>query len=388
MSFIQNLFTSRDNNSNSATYVGQQDRLWWDPVTNRFYYSDGNTPGGFPVGGGGNVTTDRLVNGAFEFVLTPTGNVTAPGSILPSANVSYDLGSPTNAWRSLYISGNTLYIANENMSVNPSTGVWNFTSNGANINLGANSTFANIAVNIASANAISVSGNITTQGAVSASGNVTVGNLTVTGKINSSFIPSESNVHSLGNSTNRWANLWLTGTTIYLGNSIIDSTPDGSTVNILTANAALANVVAGNVTTGGLVSASGNITGNYFVGNGSQLTGISVSSNKIFNGNSYANISAASGNVEINANGQSWLFGTSGNLTLPGNTVSINYANGTPYGGAGSSLPPQTGNVGKILSTNGTSPLWETMPGVFGLVIDGGDAAFASLDFIIDGGPA
>ena len=279
MSFIQNLFTSRDNNSNSATYVGQQDRLWWDPVTNRFYYSDGNTPGGFPVGGGGNVTTDRLVNGAFEFVLTPTGNVTAPGSILPSANVSYDLGSPTNAWRSLYISGNTLYIANENMSVNPSTGVWNFTSNGANINLGANSTFANIAVNIASANAISVSGNITTQGAVSASGNVTVGNLTVTGKINSSFIPSESNVHSLGNSTNRWANLWLTGTTIYLGNSIIDSTPDGSTVNILTANAALANVVAGNVTTGGLVSASGNITGNYFVGNGSQLTGISVSSN-------------------------------------------------------------------------------------------------------------
>ena len=159
------------------------------------------------MGGGGNVTTDRLVNGAFEFVLTPTGNVTAPGSILPSANVSYDLGSPTNVWRSLYISGNTLYIANENMSVNPSTGVWNFTSNGANINLGANSTFANIAVNIASANAISVSGNITTQGAVSASGNVTVGNLTVTGKINSSFIPSESNVHSLGNSTNRWANL-------------------------------------------------------------------------------------------------------------------------------------------------------------------------------------
>ena len=262
MSFIQNLFTSRDNNANSATYVGQQDRLWWDPVTNRFYYSDGVTPGGFPVGSGGNVTTDRLVNGAYELILDATGNVTAPGAI----------------------------------------------------------------------------------------------------------------------------------------------------------------------------SAVGNVTANYFIGNGSQLTGINVSTNKIFNGNSYANVAVPDGNVEINANGQSWNFGTNGNLTLPGNTVSINYANGTPYGtgstagnvtiqnqgntlttaantinftgngvsstnvgnvvtvnvtaGSGSGLPPQTGNVGKILSTDGVNPLWEYMPGVFGLVIDGGDAAFASLDFIIDGGPA
>ena len=63
MSFIQNLFTSRDNNSDSATYVGQQDRLWWDPVTNRFYVSDGVTPGGIAVGGGGNAD---LGNWAFS----------------------------------------------------------------------------------------------------------------------------------------------------------------------------------------------------------------------------------------------------------------------------------------------------------------------------------
>jgi hypothetical protein len=281
LSFIQNLFTSRDNNANSATYVGQQDRLWWDPVTNQFYYSDGETPGGFPVGSGGNVVTNKLVNGAYELVLDASGNVTAPGA----------------------------------------------------------------------------------------------------------------------------------------------------------------------------VSTVGNVTANYFVGNGSQLTGINVSTNKIFNGNSYANVASADGNVEISANGQywnfatdgnltlpgntskiygsannfavytnpastsgleistdtetnlfnqnivniitnvgtsnkRWEFGTDGNLTLPGNSVSINYANGTPYGGSGTGLPPQTGNVGKILSTNGTTPLWETMPGVFGLVIDGGDAAFASLDFIVDGGEA
>ena len=276
MSFIQKLFTSRDNNANSATYVGEQDRLWWDPVTNQFYYSDGNTAGGFPVGGG-------------------SGNAVPAGS-------------------------NTQIQFNNNNSFGASPSL----------------TFDN-----------------------------------------------SSNVLTLG----------------------------------------------------GSITATGNVTANYFVGNGSQLTGINVNTNKIFNGNSYANIAVADGNVEINANGQSWNFDTAGNLTLPGNSVSINYANGTPYGGTGNitagnvtiqnqgstlttavntinftgngvvasnvgnivtvnvsggggSLPPQTGNAGKILSTDGVNPLWETMPGVFGLVIDGGDAAFASLDFIIDGGPA
>ena len=48
MSFIQNLFTSRDNNANSNTYVGQQDRIWYDS-TMGFRVSDGNTPGGTPA---------------------------------------------------------------------------------------------------------------------------------------------------------------------------------------------------------------------------------------------------------------------------------------------------------------------------------------------------
>jgi len=38
------------------------------------------------------------------------------------------------------------------------------------------------------------------------------------------------------------------------------------------------NVVGGNILTNGYVSALGNITGNYFFGNGSQLTGITANS--------------------------------------------------------------------------------------------------------------
>jgi len=45
--------------------------------------------------------------------------------------------------------------------------------------------------------------------------------------------------------------------------------------------------------------------------------------------------------VSDRTNSNQWAFGTDGNLTLPGNTSSINYANGQPYGGGSAN----TGNV-------------------------------------------
>lgn len=390
---IQKIRSSHVKNISAEEYAGYQGLIWFDEFTGELRIWDNNVPGGRLIYNNGPGATNKLVNGAYEFSLGSTGNVTAQGSLLPNANVSYDLGSPTNAWRSLYISGNTLYIANENMSVNSSTGVWNFTSNGAAISMGANSIFANIA-----ANSVSASGNITAD-------------------------------YFVGNGSQ------LTGLPATYSNAQVST--------YLASGTNSANIVT-----------SANISGNYFVGNGSQLTGINVSSNKIFNGNSYANIPVANGNVNIGAGGNIWAFdttgnltlpsgpklmpgypgggyianvaslagtdvylanidgsswigidggtprmgwdstnkywnfGSDGNLTLPSGTPSINYANGTPYGGGASSLPPQTGNVGKILSTDGTNPLWAAMPGVFGLVIDGGSAAYSSPDFIIDGGAA
>ena len=79
---------------------------------------------------------------------------------------------------------------------------------------------------------------------------------------------------------------------------------------------------SGNIT-GGNISATGNISGNYVLGNGSQLTGINASSNKIFNGNSYANIATANGNLVVNVGTDgygTWTFETgTGNLVGPGN---------------------------------------------------------------------
>jgi hypothetical protein len=47
------------------------------------------------------------------------------------------------------------------------------------------------------------------------------------------------------------------------------------------------------------LSVSGNVTGNYFIGNGSQLTGINVTSSQISNGTSNVAIVAANGNVQV-----------------------------------------------------------------------------------------
>lgn len=139
MSFIQNLFTSRDNNAQGSTYVGQTGRLWWDPDRNGIYYSDGSTPGGILVGGaGGNGTpggsnTQIQFNNAGSFggssnftfngtTVTITGNV-APGNILTD-NYLYANG--------VSIFGNTPFTGNtnfSNISVTGTANLGNFTIN-------------------------------------------------------------------------------------------------------------------------------------------------------------------------------------------------------------------------------------------------------------------
>jgi hypothetical protein len=102
MTYIQNLFSSRDNNADGATYVGQTGRLWWNPDTNSLYYSDGTTPGGIAVGAGGN-PFDQLLN-TFNSVtfaninITDTaniGNLNVSGSVTFANTSTIDLGNLT-----------------------------------------------------------------------------------------------------------------------------------------------------------------------------------------------------------------------------------------------------------------------------------------------------
>lgn len=65
--YLMNFFTSRDNKSDPATYVGQQARMWWNPRDNTIYVSDGVTPGGVAVTGGGGGGNPAGPNGAIQF---------------------------------------------------------------------------------------------------------------------------------------------------------------------------------------------------------------------------------------------------------------------------------------------------------------------------------
>ena len=103
-----------------------------------------------------------------------------------------------------------------------------------------------------------------------------------------------------------------------------------------TGNISGGNIIAvQDVSAGGNVSAVGNIIGDYFLGNGSQLTGINVSSNRIFNGNSEANIGTTGGNANISIDGVSNVaVFTSLGLDVTGNiSASGNVSPGLFYGG-------------------------------------------------------
>lgn len=88
---IQNLFTSRDNNLDGNTYVGQLGRLWYNPDTNSLYASDGATVGGIPVDlatganiVANNITVNQITSTTGTVALT--GNLTISGNISPASN--------------------------------------------------------------------------------------------------------------------------------------------------------------------------------------------------------------------------------------------------------------------------------------------------------------
>lgn len=68
--WIQNLYTSRDNQTVGTQFVGQQGRLWYDPETNTIRVSDGQTPGGIIVAGGGSggIGVSQIDGGAADSV--------------------------------------------------------------------------------------------------------------------------------------------------------------------------------------------------------------------------------------------------------------------------------------------------------------------------------
>jgi hypothetical protein len=91
MSFIQNLFSSRDNNANTQTYVGQTDRIWYNPDNNTFRVSDGSTPGGLPIdySSNANITANQITANSITVssITSTSGTVAVTGNLTITGNI-------------------------------------------------------------------------------------------------------------------------------------------------------------------------------------------------------------------------------------------------------------------------------------------------------------
>jgi len=150
---------------------------------------------------------------------------------------------------------------------------------------------------------------------------------------NVNLIPNTANIRNLGSPTRRWHTIY----TQYI---------DYIAGNITFTNLSL----TGNISAGGFVSAAGNVIGNYFIGNGSQLTGVTLS--QISNGNSYANIPASNGNLVVGINSNAVATFYNAGLTVPGNVVAGNVVTNSIVGNVitisavgGITLNTSTGNI-------------------------------------------
>jgi hypothetical protein len=294
----------------------------------------------------GNITGGNVETG----IVSATGNVVAgnlnAGGLSLSSNVVSPLVSAANITTTANIAGGY------------------FIGNGSQLTgLPASYSNANVATFLADfgSNTVSTSGNVTT-GNLTVNGNITYVNSNVV-TINDKFINVANNAATAGaanggglgvgpvdaeyatltfnNGTTAWnTNIPLSvngnvSGNYFLGNGSALTSISGASVSGAVANATYAvsagsagsavtaeqvtfavqanitgvgtlgnlsvsgNTTVGNLSTGGFVSATGNVTGNYFIGNGSQLTGVTGGTTTFSN---TAPVSPAIGDVWIQAN--------------------------------------------------------------------------------------
>jgi len=273
----------------------------------------------------------------------------ATSNLIPSSNNVFTLGNATNTWAAVYANN---AVINSNVTAGgtvSATGniTGNYVLGNGALLTGVVTSVSNINNGTSNVTVVSSGGNVSV--GIAGTGNVAV--FAATGEYITGVVSATGNVtgnYFIGNGS------LLTGVTASNVGTLTTLSVTGNTTtgNLLTGGVISAG---GNIATSGLVSAVGNVTGNYFIGNGSQLTGIS--SNKIFNGNSYANIATANGNLVVSANGAAWTFGTTGNLILPNgailhdsanNSVALGYDAGYNFQGADSvAVGHSAGQVGQ-----------------------------------------
>jgi hypothetical protein len=311
----------------------------------------------------------KLIDSTSNFTfanVAVTGNITS-GHILPSANVTYDLGSPTSRFRSLYVGGNTIDIGGATISATANSIVLT-SPTGAIFSVSG----TNALDTVGSFGSLLVSGNITGTIYTPAQPNITsvgtLDNLTVTGNVTPGAVYTDSYFYSNGTP---YYNTGPVGATGPLG-------PTGSTGIQGNVGSSGSNGTIGIDGATGPVGATGVFSGN--------------TSQQIITSNTTSSTDTTTGALIVGGGA-----GIAGNV-YAGSVYSGGYfySNGSPYssgGGSGtstsSSTAPTSPGVGDIwyntttdvlyrYTNDGVSSYWLDITGPTyggGVVSSGGSAA-------------
>lgn len=358
---LYKIFSSRVNNIDADQYAGsvvEEGLIWYDPNTGTLRLYNGS-PGGQIINGSGNVGS-QLVNGTSNVVVYPNGNVAI--SVNGTANVAV-FSNPIANFGNIIATGNVTaneFIGNgagltdvtasqvgvlPNLSVSGTVTTGNLSATG-NITgqffIGNGALLTGIAASYGNAN---VADFLPTYTGNLAGDNLVVTNTVFAGQLDtqdSSELVVVPPLHALtsvaiDDALTVGGNIAATSVSAAQGQfgelntALIDST-DSSAITVVPDIHVLAELRVDNgIQSNGIItttalSATGNVYGNYFYGNGSQLTGIDT-------------------------------------------------------------LPPQAGNAGKYLGTNGVAAAWENVYGAFGITFDCGNASYVA-PYVINGGTA
>ena len=138
-------------------------------------------------------------NVAIQGVLNVSNNINLGGSILPTSNVTYDLGNSTNSFRSLYVGGSTIYLGS--LALKDSAGT-----------LQVNAAAGGAASGLSVAN-LTATSNVITVGTASyfvANGNFGIGNAAPTDKL------------SVNGTTTLGGNVVITGSNIHATAAVLN----------------------------------------------------------------------------------------------------------------------------------------------------------------------
>jgi len=152
----------------TTTVNWSESQLMWDTakmgalVLANTTAATSTTTGALQVAGGAGIAGQLYVG----------ANVTVTGAILPSANVTYNLGSPTARWKDLYLSGSTIDLGGTTMSA-PAGGGFSVSTGPIYANASTASTSVTTGALVVPNGGAGISGNIVTSGWIIPTGNTT-----------------------------------------------------------------------------------------------------------------------------------------------------------------------------------------------------------------------